>query len=54
VCNDGSIFVDRDGERFGHVLEYMHDGHLSVAEAGARPSLSLLRALKCEFGFYSI
>jgi hypothetical protein len=54
VCNDGSIFVDRDGEHFGHVLEYMRDGHVSVAEAGARPSLSLLRALKREFGFYSI
>jgi hypothetical protein len=26
VCNDGSIFVDRDGEHFGHVLEYMRDG----------------------------
>jgi hypothetical protein len=22
VCDDGSIFVDRDGEHFGHVLEY--------------------------------
>jgi hypothetical protein len=54
VCNDGSIFVDRDGEHFGHVLEYMRDGHVSVAEAGARPSVSLLRALKREFGFYSI
>jgi hypothetical protein len=54
VCNDGSIFVDRDGEHFGHVLEYMRDGHVSVAEAGARPSSSLLRALKREFGFYSI
>jgi N-acetylneuraminic acid mutarotase len=54
VCKDGSIFVDRDGEHFGHVLEYMRDGHVSVAEAGARPSVSLLRALKREFGFYSI
>jgi hypothetical protein len=26
VCLDGSIFVDRDGEHFGHVLEYMRDG----------------------------
>jgi hypothetical protein len=52
VCSDGSIFVDRDGENFGHVLEYMRDSHLSVAEAGARPSVSLLRALKREFGFY--
>jgi N-acetylneuraminic acid mutarotase len=54
VCNDGSIFVDRDGEHFGHVLEYMRDGFVSVAEAGARPSVTLLRALKREFGFYCI
>jgi hypothetical protein len=54
VCADGSIFVDRDGEHFGHLLEYMRDGHVSAAEAGARPSVSLLRALKREFGFYCI
>jgi hypothetical protein len=54
VCNDGSIFVDRDGEHFGHVLEYMRDGVIAVAELGARPSVSLLRALKREFGFYCI
>jgi hypothetical protein len=54
VCNDGSIFVDRDGEHFGHVLEYMRDGMVSVAEPGARPSVSLLRALKRNFGFYCI
>jgi hypothetical protein len=54
VCADGSIFVHRDGEHFGHVLEYMRDGHVSVAEAGACPSVSLLRALKREFGFYCI
>jgi N-acetylneuraminic acid mutarotase len=54
VCLDGSIFVDRDGEHFGHVLEYMRDGVVSVAEAGARPSVSLLRALKREFGYYCI
>jgi hypothetical protein len=54
VCNDGSIFVDRDGEHFGHVLEYMRDGVVSVAEIGARPSVPLLRALKREFGFYCI
>jgi hypothetical protein len=54
VCTDGSIFVDRDGEHFGHVLEYMRDGVISVAEPGARPSMSLLRALKREFGFYCI
>jgi hypothetical protein len=54
VCRDGSIFVDRDGKHFGHVLEYMRDGVISVAEAGAQPSISLLRALKREFGFYCI
>jgi hypothetical protein len=54
VCADGSIFVDRDGAHFGHVLEYMRDGVVSVAEPGARPSVSLLRALKREFGFYCI
>jgi hypothetical protein len=54
VCNDGSIFVDRCGEHFGHVLEYMRDGVVLVAEADARPSVSLLRALKREFGFYCI
>jgi hypothetical protein len=54
VCNDGSIFVDRDGEHFGHVLEYMRDGVVSVAAPGEHPSIPLLRILKREFGFYSI
>jgi hypothetical protein len=54
VCNAGSIIVDRDGEHFGHVLEYMRDGVVSVAEPGARLSVSLLRALKREFSFYCI
>jgi hypothetical protein len=52
MCVDGSIFVDRDGEHFGHVLGFMRDGILAVAEPGALPSVSLLRALKREFGFY--
>jgi hypothetical protein len=54
VCDDGSIFVDRDGEHFGHVIEYMRDGVVSVADLGARPSVSLLRLLKREFRFYCI
>jgi hypothetical protein len=54
VCDDGSIFVDRDGEHFGHVLEYMRDGVVSVAALGTCPSMSLLRLLKREFGFYCI
>jgi predicted metal-binding protein len=54
VCSDGSIFVDRDGEHIGHILEYMRNGVVSVAEDDACPSVSLLRALKREFGFYCI
>jgi hypothetical protein len=54
VCSDDSVFVDRDGEHFGHVLEYMRDDVVSVAEVGAHPSVYLLRALKREFGFYCI
>jgi hypothetical protein len=54
VCRDGSIFVDRDGEHFEHVLQYMRDGVVSVAEPGTHPTVSLLRALKREFGFYCI
>jgi hypothetical protein len=54
VCDDGSIFIDRDGEHFGHVLQYLRDGHVSVAEPRARPSLELLLALKHEFDFYCI
>jgi N-acetylneuraminic acid mutarotase len=54
ICADGSIFVDRDGEHFGHVLEYLRDDCLSVAEPGAQPDMSLLHALKQEFDFYCI
>jgi hypothetical protein len=54
VCCDDSIFVDRDGEHFVHVLEYMRDGMVSVVEPAARPSVSLLRVLKREFAFYCI
>jgi N-acetylneuraminic acid mutarotase len=54
VCDDGSIFVDRIGEHFGHVLDYMRDGVVAVAGPSARPSVSLLRVLKREFGFYCI
>jgi hypothetical protein len=54
VCRDGSIFADCDGEYSGHVLEYMRDGVVSVAEPRARPSVSLLRAMKREFGLYCI
>ena len=48
---DGSIFIDRDGSLFGHVLEYLRDGVVSIAED---VDVGLLRRLKREFGFYSI
>jgi hypothetical protein len=55
VCADGSIFVDRGGEHFGHVLEYVRDGVVSVAAQNASDlDASLLRVLKREFGFYCI
>jgi hypothetical protein len=44
--------VDRDGEHFGHILEYMRDDVVAVAKPGVSPSVSLLRALKCEFDLY--
>jgi chorismate mutase len=55
VCADSSIFIDRDGEHFGQVLQYLRDGVVSVAEQ--EPSeldLSMLRWLKREFGFYCV
>jgi hypothetical protein len=54
-CEDGSIFIDRDGEHFGQVLEYLRDGVLSVAERDvAELGVSVLRWLKREMGFYCI
>jgi hypothetical protein len=54
-CEDGSIFIDRDGEHFGQVLEYLRDGVLSVAEQdAANLDVSVLRWLKREMGFYCI
>jgi hypothetical protein len=56
VCSDGSIFVDRDGKHFGHVLEYMRDGEsskawcaskrISVARTEARVRILLYRDVR--------
>jgi hypothetical protein len=52
---DGSIFIDRDGKHFGHVLEYLRDGVVSVAERDTSElNVGELRWLKREFGFYCI
>jgi hypothetical protein len=40
--------------KIGHVLKYTREGLVAVAEPGAIASVSLLRALKREFGFYCI
>jgi N-acetylneuraminic acid mutarotase len=55
VCTDGSIFIDRDGEHFGQVLQYLRDGMVLVEEQDASElDVSVLRWLKREFGFYCI
>jgi hypothetical protein len=54
VCADDSIFIDRDSDLFGHVLEFLRDGVLSVAEQEERPSVEILRRLKREFSYFRI
>jgi hypothetical protein len=51
ICTDGSNFVDRDGILFGHVLQHMREGVVSVVQHDARQRAGLLRRLKREFSF---
>ena len=48
---DGSVFLDRDGSAFGHVLAYLRDG---VVAAGCEDDVRLLGRLKRDFDFYCI
>jgi hypothetical protein len=54
ACEDGSIFIDRDGMLFGHVLQYLRDDVVAVVEQGELPRVGLLRRLKREFSYFSI
>ena len=45
---DGSVFIDRDGQWFGEVLSYLRDGKV---HAGSKETL---RRLKKEFEFFAI
>jgi hypothetical protein len=54
VCEDGSIFIDRDGMLFGHILQYMRDDVVAVVEQDKFPKVGLLRRLKREFNYFSI
>jgi hypothetical protein len=45
---DGSLFIDRDGQWFGYVLEYLRDG---VVKAEGRETL---RHVKQEFDYFGI
>ncbi len=48
---DGSVFIDRDGSAFGHVLAYLRDG---VVAAGCEDDVRLLGRLKRDFDYYCI
>ena len=48
---DGSVFIDRDGSAFGHVLAYLRDG---VVAAGCEDDARLLGRLKRDFDYYCI
>jgi hypothetical protein len=54
ACEDGSIFIDRDGVLFGHVLQYLRDDVVAVVEHDKSPRVELLRRLKREFSYFSI
>ena len=51
--SDGRVFIDRDGEAFAHVLNWLRSpgsGQLDLAGA----SSSMVRRVQSEFGFFNI
>ena len=50
---EGRIILDRDGSLFAHVLAYLRDGVLSVAEERCM-DVGLLLKLRREFGYFAI
>jgi hypothetical protein len=54
TLEDGSFFIDRDGEHFGYILEYMRDTSLDFPKRLECCSLATLYALKTEFDFFGI
>jgi hypothetical protein len=48
------VFVDRDGDLFPHILEFLRNDTLAIAQLGAAADLNLLLRLKQEFSFYNL
>ena len=48
-CDDGSIFIDRSGELFKYVLEYLRNPYLEIP-----PSVASTPAFKEEVSFYKL
>jgi len=47
---NGAVFVDRDGSRFRHVLNFLRDGSIGVPEG----DVVALRELLCEAQYYGV
>jgi N-acetylneuraminic acid mutarotase len=54
TLEDGALFIDRDGEHFKHILEYMRDDTLDIGAYLADLPTNVLQILKREFAFYCL
>lgn len=52
IDDGGRFFIDRSGELFAYVLEYLRSGHWLLRERGA--DLEFVEALREESGFYGL